>query len=68
MGNNAKQSVKTKHIDVKYHFIREHVVDGMVKNIFVPSEENDTDIFTKNVSKETHHRHSEKFMMDVESI
>ena len=28
MGNNAKESVRTKHIDVKYHFIREHVVDG----------------------------------------
>ena len=39
MGNNAKQSVRTKHIDVKYHFIREHVMDGMVKIIFVPSEE-----------------------------
>ena len=25
MGNNAKQSVRAKHIDVKYHFIREHV-------------------------------------------
>ena len=62
MGNNAKQSVRTKHINVKYHFIREHVLDGMVEIIFVPSEENDSDIFTKNVSKETHKRHSEKFM------
>ena len=26
------------------------------------------DIITKNFSKETHKRHSEKFMMDVESI
>ena len=68
MGNNAKQSVRTKHINVKYHFIREHVLDGMVEIIFVPSEENDSDIFTKNISKETHKRHLEKFIMDVESI
>ena len=67
-GNNAKQSVRTKHIDVKYHFIREHVVDGMVEIVFVSSEENDSDIFTKNVSKETYERHSEKLLMDVESI
>ena len=40
----------------------------MVEIIFVPSEENDSDIFTENVSKETHKRHLEKFMMDVESI
>ena len=68
MGNNAKQSVRTTYINVKYHFIREHVVDGMVEIIFVPSEENDSDIFTKNVSKETNKRHLEKFMMDVASI
>ena len=41
MGNNTTQSVKTKHIDVRYHFIREFVVDGMVEIVFVPSEEND---------------------------
>ena len=68
MGNNANRSVRTKHIDVKYHLIREYVVDGMVEIVFVPSEDNDSDIFTKNVSKETHKRHSKKFMMDVESI
>ena len=39
MDNNAKQSVRTKHIDVRYHFIREYVVDGMVEIVFVPSEE-----------------------------
>ena len=41
LGNNAKLSARTKHIDVKYHFIREHVVDGTVEIIFIPSEEND---------------------------
>ena len=45
MGNNAKQSVRTKHIDVRYHFIREYVVDGMVEIVFVRSEDNDSDIF-----------------------
>ena len=35
IGNNAKQSVRKKHIDVRYHFIREYVVDGMVEIVFV---------------------------------
>ena len=35
MGNNVKQNVRTKHIDVRYHFIREYVVDGMVEIVFV---------------------------------
>lgn len=47
MGNNTKQSIRTKHVDVKYHFIWEYGVDGIVEIIFVPSEENDSDAFTK---------------------
>ena len=44
------------------------MVDGMVEIVFVRLEDNDSDIFTKNVSKETYRKHSDKFMMDVESI
>ena len=61
MGDNAKASLRTKHIDVRYHFIREYIVDGTVEIIFVPSENNDADIFTKNVGKEVHKKHSMKF-------
>ena len=68
MGNNAKQSIRTKHIDVRYHFIREYVVDGLVEIVFVKSEENDADIFTKNVGKETYEKHADKFLMDMKTI
>ena len=64
LGHNAKASARTKHIDIRYHFIREHVVDGMVKIIFIRSEENDADFFTKNVSRAIHEKHSSKFMKD----
>ena len=61
MGNNAKASLRTKHIDVRYHFIREYIVDGtVVEIIFVPSKNIDADIFTKNVGKETHKTHNVK--------
>ena len=64
LGHNAKASAWTKHINIRYHFIREHVIDGIVKIVFVRSEENDADIFTKNVSRATYDRHSSKFMKD----
>ena len=64
LGHNAKASARTKHIDIRYHFIREHVIDGIVEIVFVRSEENDADIFTKNVSRATYDKHSSKFMKD----
>ena len=59
---NAKTSLRTKHIDIKRHFIREYVEDGIIKIVFVKSENNDSDILTKNTDKKTYQRHSEKFM------
>ena len=55
-------SARTKHIDVRYHHVREYVIDGVVDIIFVRSEENDADIFTKNVGKKAFLKHTEKFM------
>ena len=62
MSNNAKAGARTKHIDVRYHHVREYIVDGIVDIIFVRSEENDADIFTKNVGKKPFMKHTEKFM------
>ena len=59
---NPKTSPRTKHIDVKYHHVREYVVDGTIVIKFVKSEDNDADIHTKNTNKETHMQHSEKFL------
>ena len=36
---NLVQYSRTKHIDIKYHFIREHVMEGTIELHFVPSEE-----------------------------
>ena len=68
LGNNAKQSVRTEHIDVRYHFIREYIVDGVVEIVFMPSEENNSDIFTKNIPKEKYEKHANKFMTNMETI
>ena len=64
MSHNAKSGARTKHIDIKYHFIREQVENGTVEIVFVRSEENDADIFTKNVGKSPFVNHSNKFMKE----
>ena len=62
MAENASSGVRTRHIDTRYHFIREHLEDGFIKIIFVRTNDNDADIFTKNVNKETYEKHVEKFL------
>ena len=58
LAKNATTGNRTKHIDTRYHFVREYIEDGIVKVIFVRSEENDADIFTKNLNGENFHKHS----------
>jgi hypothetical protein len=59
LSKNATTGNRTKHIDTRYHFVREYIEDGIVKVIFVRSEENDADIFTKNLNTETFNKHCE---------
>ena len=47
----ANATRRSRHIDVKYHFVREEVANGTIILEFVKSEQNVADIFTKNVNK-----------------
>jgi hypothetical protein len=38
---------KTKHIPIKYHFLKEHVTNRVVQLTYIPSTEHIVDIFTK---------------------
>ena len=49
MAENSSSGVRTRHVDTRYHFVREHVEDGFIKIVFVKSEENNADVFTKNI-------------------
>eukprot|EP00253_Pinus_taeda_P027711 PITA_27711 len=44
---------KTKHIPIKYHFLREQVLEQKVKLEYVPSKEQVADIFNKPLPRET---------------
>lgn len=64
LSKNATTGNRTKHIDTRYHFVREYIEDGIVKVIFVRSEDNDADIFTKNLNTETFVKHCKSIGME----
>ncbi|GJT38582.1 putative reverse transcriptase domain-containing protein [Tanacetum coccineum] len=49
--NNVHHS-RSKHIDVRYHFIKEQVKNGVVELYFIRTEYQLTDIFTKALARE----------------
>ena len=62
LANNFTTGPRTKHIDIRAHFVRELIINGILKVVFVKSEDNDADIFTKNVSEDLFVKHKEKLM------
>ena len=47
VSKNGIKGERTKHVDVKYHFITETIEHGSVKLKWVPTSEQQADIFTK---------------------
>jgi hypothetical protein len=62
MAQNRSSGVRTRHVDTRYHFVRENLDDGIIKIEFIKSIENQSDIFIKNVTQEIYERHVEKFL------
>ena len=52
MSKNLVMHSKTKHIPIKYHFLREQVSQKVVKLEYVDTKEHIVDIFTKPLPKE----------------
>ena len=50
--DHAGNFQRTKHIDVRYHFVRERIQKGSVRVDYVPTSENVADIFTKALPRE----------------
>nr|GEV89773.1 hypothetical protein [Tanacetum cinerariifolium] len=46
---NPVQHTRTKHIDVRYHFIKDHVEKGMIELYFVGTEYQLANLFTKSL-------------------
>ncbi|GJV48793.1 retrovirus-related pol polyprotein from transposon TNT 1-94 [Tanacetum coccineum] len=44
---------RTKHIDIRYHFIKDHILKGDIELHFIPTKYQLVDIFTKHLDKAT---------------
>jgi hypothetical protein len=51
LSKDNKFHLRTKHIDLRYHFIREAVEDGKIKVNYILTDDNVSDIFTKPLPK-----------------
>ena len=52
IANNATSLKRTKHIDVRHHFLREHVEHGTIKIVHVATKKQLADVMTKVLGKE----------------
>ena len=54
ISKNPVMHTKTKHIAIKYHYVRELLQDKEVKMEYANTKEKIADIFTKALPKEAH--------------
>jgi hypothetical protein len=52
VANSIAGTKKSRHIRLKYHFIRELIEDGTLRTVKVPGAEHEADMLTKNVPRE----------------
>lgn len=46
---------RTKHIEIDCHFIRGKIKEGLIRTVFVRTEEQQADLLTKGLSKAQHY-------------
>ncbi|GJT25822.1 retrovirus-related pol polyprotein from transposon TNT 1-94 [Tanacetum coccineum] len=56
ISNNPVLHSRTKHIDIRYHFIRDHILKGDIELHFIPTQYQLADIFTKPLEEPTFKR------------
>jgi len=65
---NPVEHARTKHIDIRYHFVREAIQKRLVEVKYCSSREMVADILTKALSKEQFKRLREATGMDIMDI
>ena len=52
IASNPVQEKRTKHIDIRYHFIKDVVERGEISLFFVQTDQNPADMLTKNLARD----------------
>ena len=67
LAHNPEHHARTKHIAIRYHFIREHVADETVHLTFVGTADMAADIFTKALDRVAYERGTQQLGLTVSS-
>ena len=51
ISSNPITERRSKHIDIRYHYVRELVEDKKVEVFYVSTDDNPADLFTKNLGR-----------------
>ena len=62
LANNWSQGGRTKHMDIRYMWLRELKEKGLIRVNWLSGKENSADLFTKNLPAEDFKRHRERFV------
>ena len=57
IANSKAVTSRSKHIDVRHHFYREHIFSGSFATSWIPTEDMMADIFTKPLAPVLHNKH-----------
>ena len=52
LSKNLIQHSRTKHIDIRHHFLRDHTLNGDITLMFIDTNHQLADIFTKPLNEE----------------
>jgi hypothetical protein len=56
LSKNPQHHNRTKHIDIKYHFVRDSYQKGLIELIHIPTSEMVADILTKALPRDKHEK------------
>lgn len=65
LSNSPAISARSKHIDIRHHFIRSLVQEGTFSTIWIPTEDMPADIFTKSLPFATFSRHRDVLGLSI---
>ena len=68
LANNSSVSERTKHVDLRAHFVRDMIKDQVIEINFVKSAENDSDIMTKNQQGQHYMHAKSKLVYTVQEM
>ena len=56
-------NARTKHVDIRYHFVRDYISQGMFTITHIPSAENLADLLTKILSQEVQAKLTQRLLL-----